>query len=220
LTYCSIIACLEILASATADSRILSAQGPQGTWCCKARDTCFAPVYSTTILCLLALTANFEAALHSPKCVAPPSPPTSTSLITPPQHTHTYHRNPHSHRFPRHESFTMASSQESIPTSSLPAVPIDPTVTTPSPSHEREIQLGGQSSEPTSDEDSRPTKLQRPKIGSRKSSRTLIIPRDSPYVEIAPEGDPDENEMRAMSPRRSSEECQKLGREARDALVE
>jgi len=114
----------------------------------------------------------------------------------------------------------MASSQESIPTSSLPAVPIDPTVTTPSPSHEREIQLGGQSSEPTSDEDSRPTKLQRPKIGSRKSSRTLIIPRDSPYVEIAPEGDPDENEMRAMSPRRSSEECQKLGREARDALVE
>ncbi|KAK3080856.1 hypothetical protein LTS18_012471, partial [Coniosporium uncinatum] len=112
------------------------------------------------------------------------------------------------------------ASPQSMPTSSLPAVPVDPTVTTPSPSHEREIELGGQSSASTSDEDSRPTKLQRPKVGSRKSSRTLIIPRDSLYVEVAPEGDADENEMRSMSPRRSSEECQKLGQEARDALVE
>ncbi|OCK84826.1 hypothetical protein K432DRAFT_288061 [Lepidopterella palustris CBS 459.81] len=61
--------------------------------------------------------------------------------------------------------------------------------------------------------------LQRPKLGSRKSSGTIIIPRDSPHVELKEE-DYDENDARTMSPRRSSEEIEKMGQEARSALIE
>jgi hypothetical protein len=67
------------------------------------------------------------------------------------------------------------------------------------------------------DED--PSKLARPRLGSRKSSGTIIIPRDSPHVELKEE-EYDDGDARTMSPRRSSEEIERMGHEAREALIE
>lgn len=64
-----------------------------------------------------------------------------------------------------------------------------------------------------------PNKLTRPRLGSRKSSGTIIIPRDSPQVELKEE-EYDDGDARTMSPRRSSEEIEKMGQEARQALIE
>lgn len=64
-----------------------------------------------------------------------------------------------------------------------------------------------------------PSKLGRPRLGSRKSSGTIIIPRDSPQVELKEE-EYDDGDARTMSPRRSSEEIEKMGQEARQALIE
>lgn len=63
------------------------------------------------------------------------------------------------------------------------------------------------------------SKLSRPRLGSRKSSGTIIIPRDSPQVELKEE-EYDDDDARTMSPRRSSEEIEKMGQEARQALIE
>ncbi|KAI9702180.1 MAG: hypothetical protein M1820_006262 [Bogoriella megaspora] len=63
------------------------------------------------------------------------------------------------------------------------------------------------------------SKLERPKLGSRKSSGTMVVPRDSPHIEIEDE-EYDENDARCMSPRRSEEEIEQLEREARDSLIE
>ncbi|MCJ1339539.1 hypothetical protein MMC09_004829 [Bachmanniomyces sp. S44760] len=57
----------------------------------------------------------------------------------------------------------------------------------------------------------------RPKLGSRKSSGTIIVPRDHPEVETKYEDYPPED-ARAMSPRRNSEEMEKLSVEARAAV--
>lgn len=57
----------------------------------------------------------------------------------------------------------------------------------------------------------------RPRLPSRKSSGTMVVPRDS--LEVGPidrKIDPDD--VRAMSPRRTSEDLQNLGKEARDEL--
>ncbi|KAF2662463.1 hypothetical protein K491DRAFT_709827 [Lophiostoma macrostomum CBS 122681] len=64
-----------------------------------------------------------------------------------------------------------------------------------------------------------PNKLARPRLGSRKSSGTIIIPRDSQQVELQEE-EYDDGDARTMSPRRSSEEIEKMGQEAREALIE
>lgn len=71
---------------------------------------------------------------------------------------------------------------------------------------------------PAASEDGNPARLQRPKLGSRKSSGTMIIPRDQPQVRT--EMEYDDGDVRCMSPRRSSEEVEKLGDEARKDLVE
>ncbi|KAH7012008.1 hypothetical protein B0J12DRAFT_529816, partial [Macrophomina phaseolina] len=61
--------------------------------------------------------------------------------------------------------------------------------------------------------------LSRPKLGLRKSS--MIIPRDNPQVELGDEDeDYDENDARRMSPRRTSEEIEKISQEARETLIE
>lgn len=52
---------------------------------------------------------------------------------------------------------------------------------------------------------------------TRKSSGTNIIPQDQPDVEVRPESFPP-GDARAMSPRRTSVEMEKLGRETRVAL--
>ncbi|KAH8623474.1 hypothetical protein IG631_21953 [Alternaria alternata] len=66
-----------------------------------------------------------------------------------------------------------------------------------------------------------PTLQTRPRLGSRKSSGTIIIPRDSPNVEMKEEEEEyDDGDARTMSPRRSSEEIEKMGQDARQALIE
>lgn len=57
----------------------------------------------------------------------------------------------------------------------------------------------------------------RPKLPSRKSSGTMIVPRDSSAVgPVETQVGPDD--VRAMSPRRTSEDIQALGQEAREEL--
>lgn len=53
----------------------------------------------------------------------------------------------------------------------------------------------------------------------RKSSGTSIVPRDYPHVELK-KGDEffDANDARAMSPRRGSEDLERMGQEARAVL--
>ena len=63
------------------------------------------------------------------------------------------------------------------------------------------------------------SKSQRPRLHQRKSSGTIIVPRDAPDIEIKDE-EYDEGDARAMSPRRSSEELDRLEEGARQALVE
>ncbi|OAK97606.1 hypothetical protein IQ06DRAFT_35061 [Phaeosphaeriaceae sp. SRC1lsM3a] len=64
-----------------------------------------------------------------------------------------------------------------------------------------------------------PSLQPRPRLGSRKSSGTIIIPRDSPNIELKEE-EYDDGDARTMSPRRSSEEIEKMGQDARQALIE
>ncbi|KAI1311398.1 hypothetical protein F5Y03DRAFT_305812 [Xylaria venustula] len=57
----------------------------------------------------------------------------------------------------------------------------------------------------------------RPRLITRKSSGPLIVPRDSSEVgPVEHEYEPDD--VRAMSPRRTSEDLENLGREAREEL--
>lgn len=77
----------------------------------------------------------------------------------------------------------------------------------------------------TSSDDDIPTRGRldavRPRLGSRKSSGTMIIPRDSARVEMAPgEEEYEPDDVRSMSPRRTSEVIEKLGEDARRNLVE
>lgn len=57
----------------------------------------------------------------------------------------------------------------------------------------------------------------RPGLLSRRSSGTMIVPRDS--LEVGPvELEVGPNDVRAMSPRRSSQDLEVLGKEAREEL--
>ncbi|KAL9629915.1 MAG: hypothetical protein Q9204_005008 [Flavoplaca sp. TL-2023a] len=60
------------------------------------------------------------------------------------------------------------------------------------------------------------SKLSRPKIMSRKSSGTIIVPREAPTQ--APPQDFPPDDARAMSPRRSSEETDKMLVNARQSI--
>lgn len=59
---------------------------------------------------------------------------------------------------------------------------------------------------------------QRPRLASRKSSGTIIVPRDSVAAVIPVENSIEPDDARAMSPRRNSEDLENLGKEARDEL--
>ncbi|KAK3382653.1 hypothetical protein B0T24DRAFT_686773 [Lasiosphaeria ovina] len=57
----------------------------------------------------------------------------------------------------------------------------------------------------------------RPRLPSRKSSGTMIVPRDS--LEVGPnEMKLGPDDVRAMSPRRTTEDIEALGKEAREEL--
>jgi len=61
-------------------------------------------------------------------------------------------------------------------------------------------------------------RMGRPKMGSRKSSGTMIVSRESATTVV--DTDLDENDVRTMSPRRNSAEVEMLGEEARKDLIE
>lgn len=58
----------------------------------------------------------------------------------------------------------------------------------------------------------------RPRLPSRKSSGTIIVPRESVEAFEPAETRIEPGDVRAMSPRRTSEDLEALGREARDEL--
>lgn len=68
----------------------------------------------------------------------------------------------------------------------------------------------------SSEDDLKPqnSRLQRPRMGSRKSSGTIIVPRESEYIELQEE-EYDENDARTMSPRRTSDEIEQMTLDAR-----
>lgn len=99
-----------------------------------------------------------------------------------------------------------------------------PSVTEPvgrRPSYPEDMSSTSSNSSFSEGEQSRsdPSSGGRPRLGSRKSSGTIIIPRDSPQVELKEE-EYDDNDARTMSPRRSSEEIERMGQGARQALIE
>lgn len=65
----------------------------------------------------------------------------------------------------------------------------------------------------------RQSRSTRPKLSGRRTSGTMIVHRDSPNLELHDEVY-DEDDARAMSPRRNSQEVEHLGREVRRALHE
>lgn len=61
----------------------------------------------------------------------------------------------------------------------------------------------------------------RPKLSTRKSSGTIIVDREHPRVELSlGEEVFDEDDARAMSPRRNSEDLEKMSQDARRQLSE
>lgn len=71
----------------------------------------------------------------------------------------------------------------------------------------------------SSNEERRSRSLTRPKYTSRKSSRTMLIPSDSPNVELKDEENYPPGDARAMSPRRGPEETDKMFDKSRLALT-
>jgi hypothetical protein len=61
-------------------------------------------------------------------------------------------------------------------------------------------------------------RLRRPGMPGRMSSGTLIVPRDVAEVEVEEDYGPED--ARTMSPRRTSEELDRLGESAREALLQ
>jgi len=115
----------------------------------------------------------------------------------------------------------MSPSMQEATTSGVPSIE-EPSIGMPATDEQLADLSPSSSSLSIRSEDGATNKrLQRPRLGSRKGSGTLIIPRDSPYVEVKPEEEEyDEGDARTMSPRRSSEEIDKMGEGARQALIE
>lgn len=106
------------------------------------------------------------------------------------------------------------------------ASPISTSSESSLPDHTRDqsqSQSGGDSDPSDSDpsverQGRRRQKLERPKLGSRKSSGTIIIPREQSPV--AQDEHYDDDDARAMSPRRTEKEISEMGEQARQALEE
>src|SRR6266536_3292899 len=64
-----------------------------------------------------------------------------------------------------------------------------------------------------------PAMLERPRLTRRKPNPSIIVPRDHPEIEIREEEFPPDD-ARAMSPRRSPSDVERLGQEVRQNLKE
>lgn len=105
---------------------------------------------------------------------------------------------------------TIASDPSNIPAKT----PTNPDSTQPSTTASSDQE----SITDTTDE-RRSRSLTRPKYTSRKSSRTMLIPSDSPDVELKEEENYPPGDARAMSPRRSPEETDAMFDKSRLALT-
>ncbi|KKY29081.1 putative bzip transcription factor [Phaeomoniella chlamydospora] len=76
----------------------------------------------------------------------------------------------------------------------------------------------GSGSDSDADGQPRQTRLERPRLSSRKPSGSIVVHK-SHQIEIEEEEYPPDD-ARAMSPRRNSEDLERLGREARATLQE
>lgn len=79
--------------------------------------------------------------------------------------------------------------------------------------------LSSSTSSLSDNETERPTRVDRPRMASRKPSGSILVPRDHPEIEIEREIFPPDD-ARAMSPRRDSADVERLGKEARQTLHE
>jgi hypothetical protein len=98
---------------------------------------------------------------------------------------------------------------------------IEEPVSQPAIIHAHSSEPSPDSSAVVSEDDDRgrsSSRLSRPKLGSRKSSGTMIVSRDAPTTVV--DSDFEDDDVRAMSPRRNSEEVDKLGEDARRDLIE
>lgn len=105
---------------------------------------------------------------------------------------------------------------------SVVAEPVDPSIRERQPP-ERSPSSSSSSASSIMNEDSASSpsrgRLQRPDLGSRKSSGTMVIPREGSNAE-ASEEQYDEDDARMMSPRRTTEEIERLSLGAKEALIE
>jgi hypothetical protein len=107
----------------------------------------------------------------------------------------------------------------SAPTQPFPSV--SEPATSPPPTTQSSSSSSVQDEPTVTDNDADSQTLTRPRLVSRKSSGTIIVPREHPHVEL-PEGSEifDEDDARAMSPRRSSQDLEKMSEDARAQLDE
>ncbi|KFY18783.1 hypothetical protein V493_08355 [Pseudogymnoascus sp. VKM F-4281 (FW-2241)] len=115
----------------------------------------------------------------------------------------------------------MTTTTQHSTSSTTAREPPDTAVTSSASSSPPSPRRLSQGAPPATDSDatSSASTVPRPKIGTRKSSGTIIVPRDAPNVELK-KGEEvfDEDDARAMSPRRNSEDLEKMSQEARAQL--
>ncbi|GAB1726345.1 hypothetical protein KC367_g1390 [Hortaea werneckii] len=106
---------------------------------------------------------------------------------------------------------TSNSAARAVPSIGEPSVHFQQ----PSPSHS---PLSSADSSAVVSEDDGPRLHTRPKLGSRKSSGSMIVSREQATTVV--ESDIEEGDVRTMSPRRNSAEVDKLEEQARKDLIE
>jgi short coiled-coil protein len=105
-----------------------------------------------------------------------------------------------------------------------PADDVTPPI--PRPSTNSSADGGGGASPPSStsssseaeNEEPRKSRYDRPRLTTRQKSNSIIVPKGKAVIQTDVEYPPDD--ARAMSPRRNSEDVEKLGQEARQSLKE
>lgn len=112
-------------------------------------------------------------------------------------------------------AFTIATNTMSSTEASATPSLAEPSTAAPTLATAESNQTSLNSSDGEEDSRSRSnSRTLRPHIGARKSSGTMIIPADHPDVEIKEESYP-ADDARAMSPRRSSADTERMVQEAR-----
>lgn len=155
-----------------------------------------------------------------------PSPPTFDSLSHPRAPTNNSNNNHNNLNDHDNSSITAndeaASAQQSDPSIPPPAMeeglsPQEQVFAHQMPEMARSDSSSASSIDQSSPQIVAPVPV-RPRLPSRKSSGTIIVPRESAEAVEPTDVMIEPGDVRAMSPRRTSEDLEALGREARDEL--